>query len=213
MTTLSGTLTINGVTVPFTGTIPDPITPPPVVVPPPVTPPPTTKLDPNNVVMKDGKFLWNTNFNYGGIAELNDAVFAGVPCTQFTATALPGGGGGWLPVFNAPFFNTAGYTKLRLVLAPTRAGQSWQLVSPELPQNGVNDTPVPGGQTVTIEGTYGPKPVVGQFATYDIPLSVIAPNGTRIWKFGVQDQMFWANNQNAALGAGNVWYCSLAEFI
>jgi hypothetical protein len=50
------------------------------------------------------------------------------------------------------------------------------------------------------------------FATYKIPLSVIAPNGTMLWKFGVQDQIFWANGQNAALGSGNQWYVADARF-
>lgn len=189
-----------------------PVTPPVI---PPVTPP-STGLDPHNTILSAGKFLWDTNFNYGGCSEADGQILFGAQCTVFTATATPSGGGGFLPVRNAPFFDSAGYTHLRLVLAPTRAGQSWQLVQPELPQNGVNDTPVPGGATVTIEGTYGPKPAVGVWATYDIPLSVIAPNGTNIWKWGLQDQMYWANGQNAAasaLGLGNQYGCSLAQFI
>lgn len=195
------------------------VTPPP---PPPVTGAPCS---PNAVVMSAGVFFWNTNFNYGGLKETDNPppkttpptpapTFNGQPATLMTATALPSGGGGWLPVFNAPFFNTTGCKFLSLTLAPTRAGQSWQLVQPELPQNGVNDTPVPGGATVTVEN-YGPKPMPNVAATYKIPLSVIAPNGTLVWKFGVQDQMFWANGQGAAataLGAGNTWYVLDARF-
>lgn len=194
----------------MTATIPVPV----ATASPPPPPPPVTGLDPSNVIMKDGVFLWDKNFNYNNLLEADNQVLFGTKCSVFTAN-MTGGGGGWLPVKNS-FFSTKGYSKLRLVMAPTRPGQSWQLVQPELPANGVNDVPVPGGATVTVEGTYGPKPVVGVFATYDIPLSVIAPNGTSIWKFGVQDQMYWANGQNAAalaLANGNQWAVALAEFI
>jgi hypothetical protein len=167
------------------------------------------KLDRNAVVLSDGVFRWSKNFNYGGIEETDGVTFAGQRAARFTANST-GGGGGWLPVNNR-FFNTTGYKYLQLTLAPTRPGQSWHLVQPELPQHGVNDTPVPGGATVAVED-YGPAPAVGVFATYKIPLSVIAPNGTMIWKFGVQDQIFWANGQNTALSNGNQWYVADARF-
>jgi hypothetical protein len=168
------------------------------------------KLDRNAVVANAGVFHWSKNFNYGGIDETDGVTFAGQRAIRFTASSKGGGGGGWLPVIDR-FFNTTGYKYLQLTLAPTRPGQSWQLVQPELPQHGVNDTPVPGGATVNVED-YGPAPEVGVFATYKIPLSVIAPNGTMLWKFGVQDQIFWANGQNAALGSGNQWYVADARF-
>lgn len=231
---VTGTITIDGVAVPFSGTIPAPAagpagpqgpvgpagpqgpagpagSAPPVIPPvtPPVTPPPATGLDLSNVILKDGVFLWDKNFNYNNLNEEDNQVLFGVKCSIFVANSV-GGGGGWLPVKNS-FFSSKGYRALRLVMAPTRAGQSWQLVQPELPANGVNDTPVPGGQTVTVEGTYGPKPQVGVFATYEIPLSVIAPNGTSIWKFGVQDQMPYGSNP--ANAPGNQWAISLAEFV
>lgn len=238
---VTGTITIDGVAVPFSGTIPAPaagkdgvsptptsvasalaatpsfvsavaaaVAPPATPVTPPVTtPPPVTGLDPSNVILKDGVFLWDKNFNYNNLNEEDNQVLFGVKCSIFVANSV-GGGGGWLPVKNS-FFSSKGYRALRLVMAPTRAGQSWQLVQPELPANGVNDTPVPGGKTVTIEGTYGPMPQVGVFATYEIPLSVIAPNGTSIWKFGVQDQMPYGSNP--ANAPGNQWAISLAEFI
>lgn len=184
---------------------------PPVVTPPVVVPPPSTGLDPSFIVMTSGVFKWDKNFNYGGITETDGVTFAGQACTMFTGVT-PGGGGGWNPVKNV-FFNTTGYNFLQITLAPSRAGQSWQLNQPETPVNGVNDTPVPGANSVTIEN-YGPKPVVGVFATYKIPLHAGGLNmvaGQLVWKFGVQDQIN-ASGANTALGSGNQWYVADCRF-
>jgi hypothetical protein len=163
---------------------------------------------PDVVVLSAGKFHWSGNFNYGGSIE-KDAVTdpQGVLSSSFTATALPSGGGGWLP-FRSSFFNTTGYKFLQLTLKPTRAGQSWQLVQPENP----GDIPVPGANSVTVEN-YGPAPVVGQYGVYKIPLGVGGlnlPVGVTFWKFGLQDQMPYGSQP--ANAKGNVYYISDARF-
>lgn len=185
----------------------------PIVV---VTPPPTVA---DAVVLSAGKFYWSGNFNYGGLVETDGVSFAGLVCSEFLATAS-GGGGGWLPhrdigaVPQPGHFDTTGYEFLQLTLAPTRPGQAWQGVVPDVPNTPTaTDHPVPGANSVNIND-FGPAPVVGQFSTYKIPLHAGGynmPPGVIIWKFGVQDQIN-SSGSDPALGHDNIWYISDARF-
>jgi hypothetical protein len=184
----------------------------PVIV---TTPPPAAGSD--AVVMSAGKFYWSGNYNYDNIVEVDGVTFAGQVCSMFIAKT-PGGGGGWLPRRDAValpqpgHFDTTGYEFLSLTLASTRPGQQWQGVVPDVPNTPTaTDHPVPGANSVNITD-FGPAPVVGQFATYKIPLHAGGynmPPGVIIWKFGVQDQMGFVNPSEAA---GNVWYVADARF-
>jgi len=164
---------------------------------------------PDAVVLSAGKFYWSGNFNYGGCVEKDRVTFAGKVASQFTATALPSGGGGWLPYKSAPsHFDTKGYNYYVVTLAPTRAGQTWQLVTPE----NAGDQPVPGATSVTIE-KYGPAPVPGVWATYKVPLhegGLNLPVGVVFWKVGIQDQMPYGSQP--ANAKDNVWYIADARF-
>jgi hypothetical protein len=192
-------------TVPVAGsatvTIPAPVPGPT----PPATPP---SAAPDVVVLSAGKFHWSGNFNYGGSVE-KDAVLdlQGVRSSSFTATALPSGGGGWLP-YRSTFFNTTGYGYLQLTLKPTREGQTWKVTQPE----NAGDIAVPGSTEAIVE-QFGPAPIVGQYGVYRIPLGVGGlnlPIGVTFWKFGLQDQMpYGPHPENAK---GNVFYISDARF-
>lgn len=169
------------------------------------------QLDPNFVIMTGGAMEWSKNFNYSGLTETDGKTFQGQAASLFTSTAA-GGGGGWLPVEDA-FFDTTGYNFISITIAPTRSGQSWLLTPPEMPFNGVNDTPVPGAIAINLENYCTPKIAPNVFSVCKAPLHAGGLNmtvGQIMWKFGLQDQIN-ANGQNAALGNGNQWYIADAR--
>lgn len=216
------------------------VTPPVVVVPPPppppvITPPPVLSASCSGNVILNGKSQWTGNFNYGGIIETDGATAPdGSIAVKFTATALPAGGGGYLPICQNPagsknVFDTTPYKFVNLTLMATRPGQAWQLVRPDIFSPG-GDMAVPGSVSLDI-GVSGQVPI-NTWVTFKyalgacppavtpapaVPCSggVNLPVGENIWKFGVQDQMYWVAGQNAAataLGAGNVWYAKDIHF-
>jgi hypothetical protein len=170
------------------------------------------QVDPDFVILTGGVMKWSKNFNYSGMTETDGVTFQGQAASRFTATATPGGGGGWLPVEDA-FFDTTGYNFLSITIAPTRAGQSWLVTPPEMPLNGVNDTPVPGAVGVNLEKFCPVALQINVFQVCKVPLHSGGLNmavGQIMWKFGVQDQINAAGN-NAALGNGNQWYIADAR--
>lgn len=170
------------------------------------------------------------NWDYGNITQIGPVTYAGANAWQMnactgTATATTqvcsqvpaGGGGGWLNPFPSPgYFNSAGYNWVSVTLAPTRAGQVWLLGQPYVPNTATTtDVPVAGAVSIQDISKYGPKPQVGVYATYKIPLhcGVVAGDcgvnahvaGDILLKQGIQDQINSSGN-NPTLGAGNVWY-------
>lgn len=185
--------------------------PPGACTTPPVV---TPSASCNGVVISNGKSNWPGNFNYGAIIETDGQTAPdGSIAVKFTATALPSGGGGFLPWCQNPLgsvhvFDTTPYKFINLTLMATRPSQAWQLVQPDTAPPG--DNPVPGTVSLNI-GVSGQVPI-NAWVTYKFALGAggigLVP-GQNIWKFGVQDQMYWVAGQNAAasaLGAGNVWY-------
>lgn len=184
----------------------------------PASAPLSASCTPN--VISNGKSNWTGNFNYGGLIETDNATAPdGSIAVKMMATALPSGGGGYLPFCQNPagsvnVFDTTPYKFLNVTLMATRQQQAWQLVQPDTAPPG--DNPVPGTTSLNI-GVSGQVPL-NTWVTYKFALGaggIGLAVGQNIWKFGVQDQMFWVAGQNAAasaLGAGNVWYVQDIHF-
>jgi len=115
--------------------------------------------------------------------------------------------GGTVPTWN---FNSSGYNYLTLDLKPTVPNQVWQLyfmLVGDVTIIGAN-----GQQTVVNLADYGPAPVVGTWATYKIPLSLVLTQyssgkpvyETGVYKFGLQDETGLAQN---------TWYVDNVGFV
>jgi hypothetical protein len=93
--------------------------------------------------------------------------------------------GGFQPY--APSFNATGHKYLVFDLKPTVPNQDWDCMFAL-----AGDKPI--GNPVDVL-PYGPTPVVGRWATYKIPLSVLGVlNSTSIYKFFIQDQTGRSSN-------------------
>jgi hypothetical protein len=146
-------------------------------------------------VYYNGSFDWPGDFDFAAVANYSDT--SGDPLSgarDIKVTSSPYGG--WLPYAQNWDFNSAPYTKLTFSLKPTRAGQRWQVYFVK-----VGDIPV--GIALDVS-SYGPAPVVGQWATYTIPLKDLGVLGKPIYKFAIQDQT-GAN--------GNTWYVDNVGFV
>lgn len=162
-----------------------------------------------NDIYANGKNLWTTNFNYGGVTE-TDSVKAPDGNVAIKVTAQTGGsppgGGGMLPVMgHSPDgpgnFNTTGLNFITYVFWPTRTGQTWQ---GNFAIPGVTDTLAPGVSLPQIEKFCTPL-ILNQWNICKVPFASIGlKSGTVLVKIGIQDQMpYGADPQNAA---GNVYY-------
>lgn len=203
---VQGNLTIDGTTVPFTGTvqIPDPVpgpqgpqgvqgpagpqgpagvAVPPVVVPPPVvTPPATDTLWVYRNGVRNPRF--DLDVSFVGTANYNDITGVpqgGVADILFTGTQY---NAGWQLMISACQTNKAAcldstqYKFLVIDLKPTVAGQKWQIGF--MSSGDTTDGPV-----IDIS-PYGPAAVVGKWGTYKIPLSAFALTNTTVLKYWVQ---------------------------
>lgn len=177
------TITIPAQTVPVNGPVIPPI--------PPVNPPSGILYG-----YKDGTMYWAGDFNNVAVANYADTV--GNAPGKDLSIKLTAAWGEWIPYMSKTFsFPTAGYTKLTLQLKPTVANQKWNLYFV-----GVGDVSL--GQACTQNVlNFGPAPVVGKWATYTIPLSVLCVLGVNVYKFALQDQ--------TGLSA-NTWYVNNAGF-
>jgi len=155
----------------------------------------TTTATGTSWVYYNGSFDWPGDFDFSAVANYSDT--SGDPLSgprDIKMTSAPYGG--WLPYAQNWDFNSAPYTKLTFSLKPTRTGQTWQVYFVK-----VGDIPV--GIALNVSH-YGPTPVVGQWATYTIPLQDLGVLGQPIYKFAIQDQT-GAN--------GNVWYINNVGFV
>lgn len=174
---------------------------PPVVTPP--NPPPVTGQP--LVVVSEGVNHWSGNYDWQ-VAEADGAIGPdGQPAIRITSQ---GGTGGFQPwyaqggknVAGAVNFDTTGLSFLTFVLAPTMAGQVWASGF-----EGQGDVAIPGANVINL-GNFGPVPVIGQYASYQVPLGSTGynlPAGQHVLKFMCQDQ------DNVA---GNVWWIKSIAF-
>ncbi len=157
--------------------------PPVVVDPPPVTPPPATGT---SWVYYDGKFDWPGDYSFVAVPDYQDTSGEPLSGAYDIKVSITSAWGGWLPYALNWNFNSAPYTKLTFALKPTVANQVWNVYFVK-----VGDVPV----GIYIDPTqYGPKPVVGQWATYTIPLSVLGVQGDPIYKFCIHGESGLSNN-------------------
>jgi hypothetical protein len=179
-----------------------PVTPPPVTPPPVTPPPPPTKAA--FWVYHNGVFNWGGD--YSSAAVPNYFSTAGEPESGSfdIALTLTGQWGIWAPYAGGTVpmwdFDSTGYNYITLDLKPTVANQVWQFYFMQ-----VHDVQIIGanGKQIMINiANYGPAPVVGKWATYKIPLSVVLTQyssgkpvyETGIYKFGLQDETNLASN-------------------
>jgi hypothetical protein len=137
----------------------------------------------------NGKFEWATDFSYAATIGYNDTSGAPESGTM-DIKVISQAWGAWQPVMSDTFsWSTKGYTKLRFDLKPTHSGQTWNVFFV-----GVGDKALPGSCGPSVL-KYGPVPVVGKWATYEVPLSdLCVGGGIDVYKFDIQDQTGAANN-------------------
>ncbi len=154
---------------------------------------------PTNLVYSGGVFYWEGDYSYQGTAAYADTTgdpVGGPYDVMLTSTAQ----GGWQPWSPGANFDLSPYLYLQFDLKPTVAGEHWSVYF-----ENVGD--VYTGATVGVpsdaNGTYGPTPVVGQWATYKVPLSGmnVGPGTSNIgiYKFCIKDSVtgvhvFYINN-------------------
>jgi hypothetical protein len=146
-------------------------------------------------VYYNGTYDWPLDYSFD--VNVNYADTSGAPLSGAydIKVSLTSAWGGWLPVAQNWDFNSAPYTKLTFALKPTVENQQWDVYFVR-----VGDVPV----GIYIDPTqYGPAPVVGQWATYTIPLSVLGVQGDPIYKFCIHDETGLSNN---------VWYVDNVGF-
>jgi hypothetical protein len=155
-------------------------------------------------VFQNGVFNWGGD--YSSNATPNYKSTAGTPESGSYDIAVSVTGawglfqpyaGGTVPNWN---FDASGYKYLTVDLKPTVASQVWQIYFMQVGDKQImnaNGTP-----EVVNPTAYGPAPVVGQWATYKIPLSAVltqhssgsAVLATAVYKFAIQDQTGRSSN-------------------
>lgn len=217
---ITGTLTIDGVAVPFTGSavVPDPITPappptaaavaaapgfaaavaallvpaPPVSTPPPVVTPPVTGVE---NVFRAGKFYWGGDWSASATPNYNDTT---VPAPDGTPSLLvtTQKWGLWQPYKNAGCQQTVG-----LCFDTTPYKYLNFSIKPRVTNQVIQVGFMSSGDTadgpVVIASPYGASsgnPPLGQWSTYKMPLSAFKLTDTTVLKFWVQDQTGLASN-------------------
>jgi hypothetical protein len=133
-----------------------------------------------------GDWSWDASVNYNDVS--------GAPTGDYDISVnVTGGWGGWQPYAPNQAFNTAGSDYLIFSLKPTVANQVWAVAFHSA--DGSAD-----GYTLKSIAQYGPPggPVVGQWGTYEIPLSAFGLTNQTINSFYIQNQsgtgLFYVNN-------------------
>lgn len=128
--------------------------------------------------------VWSWAGDYSYAAKINYADTVGNAPGKDIAVTLTSSWGAWQPFMSANWkFSTVGYTKLTFSLKPTQAGQHWNVFFV-----GVGDVALAAGCGKDVL-KYGPAPVVGQWATYTVPLAdLCVGGGIDVYKFDIQDQ-------------------------
>jgi len=146
-------------------------------------------------VYYDGVFKWPGDYSFVATPDYQDTSGEPLSGPYDIKVTITSAWGGWLPYALNWNFNSAPYTKLTFALKPTVENQQWNVYFVK-----VGDVPV----GIYIDPTqYGPAPVVGQWATYTIPLSVLGVQGDPIYKFCIHDETGLSNN---------VWYVDNVGF-
>lgn len=155
-------------------------------------------------VYYNGMFYWAGDYSYGGTVVWADTT--GHPENSPYDVMFISGGGGWQPYSPGNNFNTGAYLYLEMDLKPVSASfKNWWVGFAN-----VGDKPC--GSEVTLpkdaNGTYGPTPVAGKWATYKIPLkNMNVGPGTvniNIYKFAVT---------TASAGNEGNWYVNNVRFL
>lgn len=156
---------------------------PPVVTPPVVTPPITPPAAGTFWVYQNGQFNWTNHFSFNGSPNLGDTFGRPVGGKADIAFTLATPFGGYQP-YLAAGFDTSKYKYLTYSIKPTIAGQ---IIATGFDAN--ND--VRDGNPVVVAGPgitkYGPFPIVGQWATYKVPLADFALTNPNVLKFSIAD--------------------------
>lgn len=157
--------------------------PPPVVTPPVIIPPVIPPAAGTFWVYQNGQFNWTNHFSFNGSPNLNDTSGKPVGGKADIAFTLATPFGGYQPYLTAGF-DTSKYKYLTYSIKPTVAGQ---VIATGFDAN--ND--VKDGNAVVVAGPgftkYGPVPVVGQWATYKVPLADFALTNPDVLKFSIAD--------------------------
>jgi hypothetical protein len=164
------------------------LTPPAATTTPPPPPPPPSKI----VIAQNGATpIWPQNYSWNCVTTYNDTTDGGNGNAACIKVAINGQWGGFLPSNNnnvVTDFSACSY--IYVDLKPTVANQTWAVYF----EKG-GDTPIAGaGALIDGTGTYGPAPVVGKWATYKIPVSVLFIDSVlgnvskEIYKGAVQDK-------------------------
>jgi hypothetical protein len=157
-----------------------------------------------NLVYSKGVFYWEGDYSLG------TAVYAdttGSPVGgPFDVMFVSPGNGYWQPWAPGQKIDLSAYNYLNMDLKPTTSSKEWGVACFE-----VGDVQV--GTPVTLpsdaNGTYGPTPQVGVWATYKIPLKTLGVGPgtqyTMIYKFFLGDT-------GPNLSAPNTWYANNIYF-
>ncbi len=149
-------------------------------------------------VYANGLFDWPGDYSFAATVDYTDTSGQPLSGAYDIKVTLNAVWGGWLPYAQNYDFNSKPYTKLTFALKPTVSAQQWDVYFV-----GVGDVSLASGCTQNVLN-YGPAPVVGQWATYTIPLSALCVAGTSIYKFAIQDQTGLSSN---------VWYVDNVGFV
>jgi hypothetical protein len=143
-------------------------------------------------VYHNGTFNWGGDYSFVATANYKDMSGASLSGSYDIAVTVTGAYGGFLPFAGGlvPLWNfdSSPYSYLTFAFKPTVANQSAQVFFVK-----VGDIPV-GVVVNPFSGQYGPKPQVGVWSTYKIPLSDLGVKGTSIYKFAIQDQTGLGHN-------------------
>ena len=180
------TITVPGQTVTVTipaQTIVIPAPPAPVVVTPAAS----------SVVYANGVLTWPGDYSFAATVNYKDPACAESPGT-LGLSVKTSAWGGWQPYsqnwnFDLTPYGNSGF--LLFDLKPTVAGQVWSIYALK-----VGDKAIVGPSRSV--SSYGAAPVVGQWATYKVPLAdFMTDNGvqlTAMYKFAIQDKTGLASN-------------------
>ena len=164
-------------------------------------------------VYHNGVFAWGGDYSSGAVPNYTSTAGAPESGPYDIALSITGPWGVWAPYAGGSVpvwdFDASGYNYITMDLKPTVANQRWQFYFEQ-----VHDVSIigPNGQrTMVNPADYGPAPVVGKWATYRIPLSVVLTQyasgkpvyETGVYKFGLQDETGLARN---------LWYIDNVAF-
>jgi hypothetical protein len=131
-------------------------------------------------VYKDGAFLWGTDYSFNAHPYYADRSGAAPNGKNDIRVEVIGPWGGYQPVARNWNFDPAPYAYLTFALKTTIPDEAIEVYFQK-----VGDVPV--GVSVSAF-KYGPAPIVGQWATYRIPLTDLGLTGVQVYKFAFQDK-------------------------